>query len=289
MKKYICSLSSAFLCLVLTLPCTPSQAEELDIINRPVNVSGLTGLLFTTSPYTLPKGSVELGISILNETSDVPKYTITEFPVSVTVGLPKNSELALKTSYFNVKEPLTGPGASSYQRKTGNLELSYKWNFLPQQEDSIRPALAFIMTGIIPTDNYQDKVIDGVNHWGIRFGLSTGTDINWRDYLLGIYADVQAQGQDLTQKDLRDLYGIFNVGLLFPISKYRNLQMFVEYTLVFGRDRVTLAGGDYSGLTFGVRLVSERFNLSVGSQFLYKQAEGYDNSSRLIGMLTMKL
>lgn len=289
MKKHSYSLRLTFLCLVLTLPCMPSQAEELDIINRPVNVSGLTGLLFTTSPYTLPKGSVELGISILNETSDLPKFTITEFPFSVTVGLPKNSELALKTSYFNVKQPSAVPGTSSYQRKTGNLELSYKFNFLPQPEDSIRPALAVIMTGIMPTDNYHDKVIDGVNHWGVRFGLSTGTEINWQDYLLGLYADVQAQAQDVTQKDIRDFYGIFNAGVLFPISKYRNLQMFVEYTFVFERDRVTLDGGDYNGLTFGVRLVNERFNLSIGSQFRYKQAEGYDNSSRLVALLSMKL
>jgi hypothetical protein len=279
---------TVFICFILILPCKNIIAEELEIVNRPVNSSGLTGLLFTTSPYTLSKGTVELGISVLNESSDIPKYTITEFPFSISVGLSNSSELALKTSYFNVKMPATST-TSSYQRKTGNLELSYKWNFLPQTEDSIRPAFAFIFTGILPTDNYHDMVINGVNHWGTRFGLSTGTEINWRDYLLDVYADIQAQAQDLTQKDISDFYGIFNAGLLFPISKYRNLQMFIEYTQVFGRDRITLDGSNYNGLTFGVRLVSERFNFTIGSQFLYKRASGYDNSSRLIGLLSMKL
>jgi len=278
-----------FLCINPLLLFTTTQAEELDIINRPINTLGLTGLLFTTEPYTLPKGTVEVGTAILNESSDIPNFTINEFPIMIAVGLPKNSELALKTTYFYIKEPPTTSNSNNYQRKTGDAELSYKWNFFTQPKDSILPAIALILTGIAPTNNYQDEVINGVNHWGMRMGLSAGTEINWQDYIIGVYADGQAQGQDLTQKYIRDFYGILNAGLLFPVSKYRNLQMFAEYTLVFGTDQITLEGGDYNGLTIGVRLVSERFNLTVGDQFLYKQAQGYTNSSRLIALLSMKL
>jgi len=290
MKRYFSLLLCLFfLCINLSLLNVTTQAEELDIINRPINTSGLTGLLFTTEPYTLSKGTVEIGTAILNESSDIPNFRITEFPIYITVGLPKNSELALKTSYFNIKEPPTTSNTSNYQRKTGDLELSYKWNFLTQPEDSFRPAFALIFTGIAPTDNYQDKVINGVNHWGVRMGLSGGTEFNWRDYILGVYTDIQAQGQDLTQNYIRNYYGMFNFGLLVPVSKYRNLQLFAEYTIVFGTNHVTLEGGDYNGLTIGVRLVSERFNFTVGSQYLYKQEEGYENSSRIIALISMKL
>lgn len=62
----------------------------------------------------------------------------------------------------------------------------------------------------------------------------------------------------------------------------------MEYSLVSGKDKISLNGGDYSALTYGLRLVSERFNLTIGTQFLRKQIEGYDNSGRVIGSLSMK-
>jgi hypothetical protein len=290
MKKKHALIRMIVLCGVLVLPHSHVLAEELDIVNRPINTSGLTGLLFTTAPYTLPSGTVEIGAGVLHERNDRPNYTVTKFPLAISVGLPNNSEISIKSSYLNVKEPPAGtPATSKTQRKTGNAELSYKWNFLRQPEDSVRPAVAFIATGILPTDTYRDGIINGVNHWGIRIGLSTGTEISFYDYLLGIYADAQFQGQDMTQKEVRDNYGIWNLGILFPVSKYKNLQLFIEYSQVFGRDRTTLEGGDYYGITYGIRLVSERMNFTVGTQFQRKQADGYDNSSRLLGMVSMKL
>jgi hypothetical protein len=76
--------------------------------------------------------------------------------------------------------------------------------------------------------------------------------------------------------------------LLYPISKYQNLQILVEYSIVNGKDKISLIGGDYTALTFGIRLVSERFNLTMGTQYLHKQVENYDNSSRVIGLMSMK-
>jgi hypothetical protein len=106
--------------------------------------------------------------------------------------------------------------------------------------------------------------------------------------MLGIYADAQAIGQDLTEKRLRDFYGRYNAGLLLPISKYQNLQMFAEYSVVQGEKRITVTGGDYSGFTYGLRLVSDRFNLTIGTQFLHKKTEGYGNSDRLMAMMSVK-
>jgi hypothetical protein len=130
--------------------------------------------------------------------------------------------------------------------------------------------------------------MDSVAHWGARLGISAGTEIGWKDYIVAIYADGQVAGQDLTEARLRDLYGIFNAGLLFPISKYRNLQMFIEYSVITGKDRTSLTGGDHSALTYGLRLVSERFNLTIGTQSIRKKIEGLDDSGRVIGLISIK-
>jgi hypothetical protein len=263
------------------------QAEDLEIVNRPVNISGLTGLLITTSPYTLAPGTVEIGASILSENSIRPDYTITEYPVSATVGISNNSELALRSSYISISEGPTG--STVVTRKTGDLELSYKWTVIPQPEASIRPAVALILTGIMPTDNNSDRKADSVSHWGIRLGISVGTEISWQDHILGIYADGQMTGQDLTNKQLKDLYQTYNAGLIFPISKYKNLQMFIEYSLITGKDLLTLTGGDYTGLTYGLRLVTDRLNITMGAQSLHKKLAGYENSGILIGLMSIKL
>ena len=264
-------------------------AEDIDVVNHPVNTSGLTGLLFTTAPYTLNPGTIEVGAGILSENSDFPQFTITEYPVSITTGLPHNSELALRSSYYQIKQGPTG--TASAERKTGDLDLVYKWDFMPPKEDSERPAFALILGGSIPTEDSTDIMsssISSVTHWAVRFGLSGGTEIAWREHIFGIYADAQAVGQDLTEKRLSDSYGVYNAGLLLPISKYQNLQMFAEYSLVQGKKRLTVAGGDYSGFTYGLRLVSERFNLTIGSQFLHKQNESFGNSDRMMAMMSVK-
>jgi len=274
------------LCALPFLWPSAALAEELEIVNHPVNTSGLTGLLITSSPFTLTPGTVEIGASIQSENSVRPDYTITEYPLSATVGISKSSELAFKSSYFTITEGPTGSNVIT--RKTGDIELSYKWTFMPQPEASMRPAVALIVTGIMPTENNSDMKTNSVSHWGMRLGLSVGTEINWKDHVLGIYADGQVAVQDLTDKKLKDLYGIINAGLLFPISKYQNLQMLIEYSLITHKDMMSLTGGDYTALTYGLRLVTEQFNLTIGTQSLHKQLEGYDNSGRVIGLMSVK-
>ncbi len=286
MKRYRTPVLLLFLPVLLFFVYSSAPAEELMIVNRPVNTTGLTGLLFTTAPYTLNPGTVEIAASILTESSVIPDFRVTEYPLSVTVGMPHNSELAIRGSYINLEEGPTSTAVT--ERRTGDVEISYKWNFLPQEGSSIRPAFSLIIAGSIPTEKNADMKIDAVNHWGMLIGLSTGTEISWREHVLGIYADALLKGQDPSEKRLRDIYEMVNAGLVFPISKYQNLQMLFEYSLVHGRERITLEGGDYSSLTYGLRLVSERFNLTIGTQFLRKQVEGYDNSDRVIGMMSMK-
>jgi hypothetical protein len=200
--------------------------------------------------------------------------------------MPHNAELGIKGSYIHIKEGTSA--AAPTQRKTGDFEILYKWNFFPQTEGSIRPAFSLIAGGGIPTGNNEDMKINAVNHWGLMLGISAGTEISWRDHVLGIYADANVKGSDPAEKRLRDIYEVVNAGLLFPISKYQNLQMLFEYTMVHGKERIALDGGDYSALNYGLRLVNEQFNLTVGSQFLRKQTEGYENSDRVIGLMSMK-
>ena len=261
-------------------------AEELELVNRPINTTGLTGLLLTTAPYTLPPKTVEVGGAVLYESSVRPDYSITELPLIISAGVGKNMEIGLRGSYYSIKE---GPTATAINiHGTGDIQLSYKWNFMPQAEYSRVPGLSLLITGIIPVEDDVNKKLDSVTHWGLRAGLSTGTELSWKEHILGIYADAQIAGQDFTEDRLRDVYGMFNVGLLYPISKYQNLQILVEYSIVNGKDKISLIGGDYTALTFGIRLVSERFNLTMGTQYLHKQVENYDNSSRVIGLMSMK-
>jgi len=274
-----------FLLGIMILGAFPAMvfAEDLEMVNRPVNTSGLTGLLFTTIPFTLPTRSVEVGVAVLSENSTIPKYTITQLPVvTITTGIAQGMEVALKESYFQTTE-ISGNKA----RGAGNTEVSYKWNFLPQKEFSAQPAVALITTGIAPTGD-KDIVQNEVNNWGMRFGLTAGSEIEWGAHVLGVYADAQVMVHDLSDEQYKDIYGILNAGILFPISKYRNLQMLIEYNMVSGKNKNTLEDGDYSAITSGLRLVSERFNLSIGTQFLHKKITGYENSNRLVGMISLK-
>lgn len=282
MKKL---LAYTALSLGVSVICAPGgyAMDEVEMVNRPVNSRGLTGLIITTSPFVLPAGTVEAGAGILTEDSTTPKFTVSEYTALVAAGLGKNMELALRGSYFRNEDNNTG----AKTRGPGDTEIALKWNFLPPKEDSARPLAALFVTGIIPTGD-AEKGMSLVNNWGARIGFSGGAEISWDEHILGFYADIQLVLQDLSNQAYRDAYYTADAGILFPISKYRNLQLILEYTIVEGRDASMADGGDYTAFTPGLRLVSTRFNLTFGSELINKQEKGYDNSSRLIGILSMK-
>jgi len=258
-------------------------AQELELINRPVNTSGLTGLLVTTSPFTLPKRTFEIGAMVLTETSLLPKFTSNAYPMTVSLGIAANKELALRTAYIYRNED---PGIKN--RGMGDTELSLKWNVLSQPENSNRPGVAVLATGVFPTGD-REAGTNSVSHWGCRLGLSVGSEITWDDRIIAVYADGQAAMQDLSDDAARDSFILVNAGMLFPISKYRNLQMLVEFNQRSGKDIVYIDGGNYNAVTYGLRLVNERFNMTFGAQFIHKTDEGYNNSSKVLGMLSVKL
>lgn len=268
---------------IQSLLSTSTFAEEVELLNRPLNLRGYTGLFVTTAPYTLPAGTIEAGYAVNSENSYQPYFTLTEYPLFMTAGIGKHMELGVRADYVFRKE-----GAAVKERGFGDLELLYKWMFMPQQEYSFKPALAIIASGIVPLQESDTTQMSSVAHWGGKIGLTIGSDIYLGDYVLALCADGQVVVQDLSDTYSKDVYGIVNAGILFPVSKYRHLQMLLEYTVLNGKNRLSIYGGDYSAMTYGLRLVNERFNFTIGTQFIHKEIEGYDNSGRVTGMMSMK-
>ncbi len=282
-------LLAASLCIVAVPASSVSSAEvnpreELEVINRPVNVSGLTGLLVTTSPFTVPYKTIEFSLGALSEKSSRPDYSLNQLPsVTITAGVSERSEVTIGWSY--VQKILTESGR---QRGTGNPSLAWKYAVFPQDDSSSMPAVALIAS-IAGAGNNKDIDLNGILHWGAGIGLAIGREISLGDHIVALYADGQLVVHDLDEERARDRYGLLNAGLLVPISKNRNLQMIIEYNTAFDIDRITPQGGDYSALLYGLRLVTERFNLSLGSQFIHKQVDGFDNSNRIVATMSMKL
>jgi hypothetical protein len=274
----------AILCLAaaLVLPAH-TCAEELEMINRPVNAQGLTGLLFTTSPYTLPRRTFEIGLSTLSERSFSPEYTVNGYPVTVSYGLGRSMEVALKASYWYQKN-----AAQEGSRGFSDAELAFKWCVLPPREYSSRPSVAVLLKGAVPTGD-RTAGTNTVINWGAGIGLSIGGEVFIEDYVMGYYADGMLLAQDLSSTEKRDQYYTANAGILLPISKYRNLQMFLEYNILHDHDRISLYEVDYTAVTYGLRLVNSRYNLTFGTQFKRRADSGYDNASRITLIASMKI
>ncbi len=266
------------------LPSTGLQAEELEMVNRPINLNGLTGLLYTTTPYTLAPGVVEAGFASLSEDSAIPAYTLNESPVVLAAGIGHDMEMAFRATYFSQQ---TGTGPQIGSHGVGNPELAYKWNFKPQQEYSSVPVVSFLLTALFPSEDTKSGFTQ-VKNWGLHIGVSAGSEISWEEHILGIYADATMALHDLTNSRYRDRYGSMNAGILLPISKQRNLQLFLEYGFVGGKSVVNVYGLDYSAITYGLRMVSERINLTIGAQFQNKKTPGYDDSDKIVGMGSIK-
>ena len=266
------------------MPVAGLHAEELEMVNRPINMNGLTGLLYTTTPYTLPSGVIEAGYASMSEDSAIPAYTLNEYAVIVAAGIGHAMEIAVRSTYFRQQ---TGTSSNQRSRGSGNAEVSYKWNFKPQQEYSALPAFAFLFTAIFPSQDNKSGFTQ-VKNWGAHMGVSAGSEISWDEHILGIYGDAAMAVHDLSNSRYRDRFGSMNAGILLPISKQRNLQLFLEYGFVGGKDAVNVYGLDYSAITYGLRMVSERVNLTIGTQFLHKELPGYGNSGKIVGMASVK-
>ncbi len=269
---------------IFLTPAAGLHAEELEMVNRPINTSGLTGLLYTTTPYTLAPGIIETGLASISEDSAIPAYKLNEYMYVIAAGIGHDMELSFRSTYFTQQ---TGTSAIQKTRSIGNAEVSYKWNFMPQQEYSAKPAVAIMLTAIFPPEDNKSEFTQ-VKNWGAHIGISAGSEISWEERILGIYADASIALHDLSDARYRDRYGCLNAGILLPISKQRNLQLFLEYGFVGGKDVVNVYGLDYTAISYGLRMVSESVNLTIGTQFQHKARPGYGDSGKVMGMGSLK-
>src|SRR6266545_3618553 len=61
--------------------------DPTTVVNRPVNIQGLTGLIITNSAYTQPQGSMVIGLSAMAENSTAPNFSIIQGMATITGGI----------------------------------------------------------------------------------------------------------------------------------------------------------------------------------------------------------
>jgi hypothetical protein len=183
------------LCLLLFVVfCGQADAtsQELDIVNRPVNLQGLTGLIVTTTPFTMPRGALEIAFSATSETSAVPDITVSEFLGSLTIGITRPWKYAPGVVSH------TGIGLDpNKKRGMGDTGLLYKWNIIPPGEKAYIPAAA-VFVAVQGLNGDRDNGFQRFHNWGAKIGLSLGREINFEEHIIGVYFDGQLVGKTST-------------------------------------------------------------------------------------------
>lgn len=296
MKTLIAGVFGFFLILITgyqVFALTGSSEQEYDtsddpslVVNRPVNVQGLTGLIITNSAYTQRKGSMVIGLSAIAENSAKPNFSIVQGIATVTGGVSDMIELGVKTK---VIETNTG---SSDPRKTGagDTDLLLKWRILSAGE--MLPAMALGLAYTLPTGE-SSKGLSEVKREGIRFMVIGSTEKEMPgNYVFGVYFEGQIVLIDQLRRPVNtpyaDKYGVLNVGVLFPLIDNRRLQAIVEYNQVVKKDTVTLYDQNLVAVMPGLRYVTPNLNISLGVQLLRRDQTGAENDNRYVGTLSYK-
>ncbi|MDA8422368.1 MAG: hypothetical protein M0Z89_03440 [Nitrospiraceae bacterium] len=255
------------------------------VVNRPVNIQGLTGLIVTNSAYTQPKNKFTIGLSGMLENSNVPNYSVGEGILTGTYGVTDTIEVG-----FKGRTVATNLGSSKNREiGAGDTDLLFKWRLSSQGEDL--PAIAVGAALTLPTGD-QSKGFHEVKHEGVRLML-IGThekEMPEEDIVIGFYVEGQVVLNDQLEGRLnnpyRDKYGVINAGILVPITEGRQVQVIVEYNYVTRKDVLTPEGGNFSAVTPGLRFVTPSLNITAGVQFLTKDLPGFENDQRYIGTLS---
>jgi hypothetical protein len=258
--------------------------DPTTVVSRTVNIQGLTGLIITNSAYTQPKGSMAIGLSAMAENSKVPNFSIIQGIVTLTGGITDRIEVGARAKVI-----ATNLGSSDTRKiGAGDADLLVKWR-ATSAGDTL-PAIALGLAYTLPTGD-SSKNLREVSHEGIRFMLIGTTEKEMPgDYFIGIYFE----GQLVFNDNLRgpsssaysDKYGVFNGGILLPLTSDRRFQAILEYNAVTKKDVVTLYDKDYSALMPGLRYVTPNLNISIGVQFLQRDQAGFDNDARYVGTIS---
>ena len=257
-------------------------------IDRMPNFNGVTGLFQTASAFTLKAGEVRLHASNLlysdNNTALADEEgTLTLTPISLTIGLTNNWEIAFLSRLVSLDyeansllDPNRPIGTSDFKDGgLGDSEVTTKIQVMTESEYT--PHVAIGLTGILSTGD-EDKGLGRLEDYGIRGFLAMSMERPiFSSAFIGIYFEVQGVGIDPSDddSDFHDNYSVVNVGLRFPFSDNNKLHIIGEITQVDGKkdpDPVALGAptiynaGDYSGVTVGLRYAWRYISLSGGYQ-----------------------
>jgi len=260
------------------------QDDPSTVVNRPVNVQGLTGLIMTNSAYTQPKGRIVAGLSAIAENSKEPDFSIVQGIATVTAGIADRIELGVRAHVIGTN---LGSSATS-EIGVGDTDLLVKWR-ASSQGDTM-PAIAFGLAYTLPTGD-SGKGLRGVENEGVRIMvIGTSEKEMPGDYFIGVYFEGQIVSNDWTTRtDLNpraDKFGVFNAGLLFPLTEDRNLQAVLEYSTIVKKELSSIYEENHRATMPGLRFVTENFNLSLGVQFYRRDAAGATTDERYIGTIS---
>jgi hypothetical protein len=247
------------------------------LVHMPATVYGPSGLLFTQSPDTLPKGSVEVGLSFAHQDTSTPDFTINEAAATVTAGLSGRIELAAHVPYM-----VNFESHGNHDDGREDVDLSFKWRFLDQNPDLSIPALALSLSYYIPTGG-NDRRFGTVDSWGVKALVVSSAEADLANpvgsYIIGVYLDGGMFIRDTPQSKVLN-HGIVDAGLLLPLSESRRLQFLLEANATIN-DEVPLEG-NYTAVTGALRYVTTSANLTVGFQHRFQRDTGVDDADRLI-------
>jgi len=258
--------------------------DPTSVVNRPVNVQGLTGLIITNSAYTQRRGSIVVGLSAIAENSSEPNFSMARGIATVTYGVTDRIEVGAKAKV------IASNMGSSDTRETGagDTDLLFKWRLSSAGETL--PAIALGLAYTIPTGD-TEKGFSEVKREGIRFMVIGASEKEMPgDYVLGVYFEGQMVFIDQLQRPAdtpyADKYGVINAGVLSPLDKNRRWQAIVEYNQVVKKDKESLYDENYIAIMPGLRYVTPNLNISLGVQFLNRDQEGAENSTRYVGTVS---
>lgn len=261
-----------------------SKDDASKVINRPANLQGLTGLMFTNSAYTQPKGRIVAGLATIAENSSDPNFSIIQGFATITAGITDRIEIGIRGQGI-----ATNLGSSN-TRETGlgDTDVLVKWRISSEYDPW--PAIALGLAYTFPTGD-SAKGYNDVEDYGLRFMLiGTAEKEMPGDYFIGVYFEGQVVYKDKLPwtdgKSYSEKYGIVNAGLLFPLTESRKLQAMFEYTTVVKKNIPTVNAMDSTGFMPGLRYVTEHVNISFGVQFYDREEAGFEDTLRYVGTLS---
>jgi hypothetical protein len=192
------------------------ETIDENLIGVSTSLSGLTGLLTTTSAHTLPPWKVAVSGAGLYAQVGSPTAKRYEGRAIVGLGLPGGLELAALVPGVRTENDNGNLAIGPTKTSVGDAQLAGKWRFLEQRE-ALWPAVALATVVTLPTGDL------GTGPWTVQdYGMevkviaSAEVDLSPDQYAIGLYADGGFFFQDLGQATA-DKYGTFALGVVLPL------------------------------------------------------------------------